>query len=128
MLDLLKIEATPQTPEVVFNGQAGHLSIKGRSIPDNSTAFYKPLHEWIDTYCLNPNLDTVFEIYLEYLNTTSSKCLLNVLKKLESIRSQAKTISIHWYFEEGNEYMEEAGQDYEAVIQLPFKIIAVAKD
>jgi hypothetical protein len=32
---------------------------------------------------------------------------------------------VNWYFEEDDEDMEEAGEDYQAIIDLPFKMIEV---
>jgi hypothetical protein len=60
---------------------------------------------------------------LEYFNTSSSKCILDLFKKLE--RLDGTEVSINWYFEEDDEDMEEAGEDYQAIINLPFKMIEV---
>ena len=46
----LTIEGTPKTPMVKFDGETGKIEIKGRSIPENSIEFYKPLVEWLDEY------------------------------------------------------------------------------
>ncbi len=37
------IEGTPKTPTVKFDAAQGVFEIKGRSIPENSVEFYKPL-------------------------------------------------------------------------------------
>jgi len=42
-MDPIKIEGTPKTPTVNFNAEKGNIEIKGRSIPENSIEFYKPL-------------------------------------------------------------------------------------
>jgi hypothetical protein len=34
-------------------------------------------------------------------------------------------VKINWYFETDDEDMEEAGEDYQAIISLPFKMIQV---
>ena len=34
-------------------------------------------------------------------------------------------VHVNWYFETDDEDMEEAGEDYEAIVDLPFKIIEV---
>ena len=33
-------------------------------------------------------------------------------------------VAINWYYEEDDEDMLEAGEDYDAIIDLPFKLIA----
>ena len=118
----LSLEGTAKTPTVDFKS-AGELLIKGRSIPENSIEFYKPLIDWIAAYSDNPKENTLVNIQLEYFNTSSSKCILDVFKKLESISDS--TISVKWYYEEDDEDMLEAGEDYEAIIDLSFEMIEV---
>lgn len=118
----IRLEGTPKTPHVEFDGTAGTLEVKGRSIPENSIEFYKPLMDWIDNYATDPKENTVVNIQLEYFNTSSSKCILDLFKKLEAIN---KEITINWYYEEDDEDMLEAGEDYDAIINIPFKMIEV---
>lgn len=118
----LSLEGTAKTPTVDFKSE-GELLIKGRSIPENSIEFYKPLIDWIAAYSDNPKENTLVNIQLEYFNTSSSKCILDVFKKLESISDS--TVSVKWYYEEDDEDMLEAGEDYEAIIDLSFEMIEV---
>ena len=122
-MEKLILESSAKTPEVVFCAASGTLLLKGRSIPENSIEFYNPLNDWIEDYAANPHSETVIEIKLEYFNTSSSKCLLNMFKKLEKLNGT--DVSVHWYFEEDDEDMKEAGEDYQAIIRLPFKMIEV---
>lgn len=118
----IRIEGTPKTPTVNFITNEGLLEIKGRSIPENSIEFYKPLIDWIESYAKEPKDSTNINIQLEYFNTSSSKCILDLFKKLEAINNN---ITINWYYEEDDEDMLEAGEDYEAIINIPFKMIEV---
>ncbi len=112
---------TQKTPSIKFE-PTGHLELKGRSIPENSLEFYKPLNNWLDNYAKEPAADTNVHVQLEYFNTSSSKCLLDLFKRLEGIKSK---VTIHWYYEQDDEDMLEAGEDYEAIISVPFKMIEV---
>ena len=118
----LKHEGSAKTPVVEFSSN-GELLLKGRSIPENSIEFYKPLIEWLESYSESPNSTTVLSVQLEYFNTSSSKCILDVFKKLESV--SGSEISVKWHYEEDDEDMLEAGEDYEAIIDLPFEMIEV---
>ena len=64
---------------------------------------------------------------LEYFNTSSSKCILDVFKKLEKLKNTGADVHVNWYFETDDEDMEEAGEDYQAIVDLPFSIIEVAE-
>ena len=85
-METLLIEGSPKTPTIKFDWDKGFLEIKGRSIPENSIEFYKPLVDWLDKYSGKPQKLTNVNIHLEYFNTSSSKCILDVFKKLESIQ------------------------------------------
>ncbi|HRP53276.1 MAG TPA: DUF1987 domain-containing protein [Fluviicola sp.] len=123
-MENLHLEGSAKTPSIHFDSNSGKLELKGRSIPENSVEFYKPLNDWIDSYGRSPQAETVVDVKLEYFNTSSSKCILDLFKKLEGI-SSATNVKVNWYFEVDDEDMEEAGQDYQAIIGLPFNIIEV---
>ena len=124
-MDNLNLEGTAKTPSVKFDAENGVLELRGRSIPENSIEFYKPLNDWIDQYANGPKENTIVDIKLEYFNTSSSKCILDLFKQLETLNSKGTNVSVNWYFEEDDEDMEEAGEDYQAIINLPFKMIEV---
>ncbi|HRE96602.1 MAG: DUF1987 domain-containing protein [Flavobacteriales bacterium] len=124
-MENIQIDGTPKTPTVTFSKDNGVLEIRGRSIPENSIEFYKPLIDWIEAYGKSPKGDTMVNIKLEYFNTSSSKCILDVFKKLETV--SGTNMTINWYYEEDDEDMLEAGEDYQAIINIPFKMIEVAE-
>jgi SiaC family regulatory phosphoprotein len=124
-MESLLIEGTAKTPNIRFDGEQGLIEIKGRSIPENSIEFYKPLVDWLEMYSQNPKQTTKVNIQLEYFNTSSSKCILDVFKKLESIHKSNREVVINWYYEEDDEDMLEAGEDYESIIRIPFKMIEI---
>jgi hypothetical protein len=124
-MENLELTASAKTPEVFFDSENGMLRLKGRSIPENSIEFYKPLYDWVDSYSSTPNQETIIEVMLEYFNTSSSKCLLDLFKKLERLSGDSSNVNVHWYYEEDDEDMAEAGEDYQAIIKLPFKMIEI---
>ena len=121
----IQIEGTPKTPTINFDASTGVLELKGRSIPENSIEFYKPIVDWLDEYALNANAQTSVNVQLEYFNTSSSKCILDVFKKLEAISKNGNKIVINWHYEEDDEDMLEAGEDYQAIINVPFKMVEI---
>lgn len=127
-MEALVIEGTPKTPTIKFDPSTGNLLIKGRSIPENSIEFYKPLVDSLENYGGSPQGNTNVDIQLEYFNTSSSKCILDVFKKLETINAGASEVIINWHYEEDDEDMLEAGEDYQAIINVPFKMIEVEEE
>ena len=126
-MEKYSIDGTPKTPTISFDLASGVLEIKGRSIPENSIEFYKPLVDALDKYAGSPKTATNVNIQLEYFNTSSSKCILDVFKKLENINKNGSAVIINWHYEEDDEDMLEAGEDYQAIISVPFKMVQVAE-
>jgi hypothetical protein len=124
-MDNLIIAGSKQTPEVDFNANNGILKISGRSIPENTFEFFNPVLTWLDDYAASAPDTVVAKINLEYFNTSSSKYILEILKRLKNYLNDGKEILVEWYYEEDDEEMMETGEDYEDVSGLPFKIIAV---
>lgn len=126
-MEKFTLDGTPKTPTINFDLGTGVLEIKGRSIPENSIEFYKPLVDNLEKYGLSPKPTTTVNVQLEYFNTSSSKCILDVFKKLEGIHKGGSSVTINWHYEEDDEDMLEAGEDYQAIISVPFKMVQVAE-
>lgn len=125
-MDKLIITGSAKTPTVSFESETGIIELKGRSIPENAIEFFKPLVDWLEEYSKESKKITKANIQLEYFNTSSSKCILDIFKKLESINKQEdKDVVINWYYEEDDEDMLEAGEDYQSILKIPFKMIEI---
>lgn len=124
-MDNIKMEGSAKTPNLDFNATTGVFEISGRSIPENSVEFYKPVLEWLDAYAKAPQAKTIANIKLEYFNTSSSKCILDVLKKFEVIAKTGADIVVRWHYESDDEDMQEAGEDYKDIIQVPFELVEI---
>jgi hypothetical protein len=119
----LSIVSGIKTPFIDFNANEGLLEIKGKSIPENAIEFYQGVYEWLDAYLLTPNGNTSITVALEYFNTSSSKCLLDIFRKLETLHKSGKSnVLVNWMYEEDDEDMMEAGDDYQTIVKIPFNI------
>ncbi|MGQ9863533.1 MAG: DUF1987 domain-containing protein [Bacteroidia bacterium] len=121
----LVIEPTSKTPKVILNADIGVFEISGRSIPEDAIGFYRKVLDWLDEYGKSPLSKTNFKFQLEYFNTSSSKCLLDIFRRLERIHKNNHEVTIQWYYDADDEDMEETGQDYKALVDMPFELIAV---
>jgi hypothetical protein len=116
-MDILTIEGTDDTPAIILDKKTGAFEISGRSLSENSREFYLPVLAWIDDYAKAPNPSTTFIFRLEYSNTASSKLIQDIMMALEKIPGT----KIVWYSQEDDEDMEEAGQEFSEVIDVPFE-------
>src|SRR6266542_1444052 len=98
----LKIEETLSTPLIDFK-RAGHLCVEGTSIPENALQFYRPVFEWLEAYRQSPAAQVQVDIKMEFFNTSSSKCLLDILKYIEILKKQGSEVSINWFYNDEDE-------------------------
>jgi len=122
-METIKIQGTDDTPGVIFDAENKIFQISGRSMPEDVTAFYEPLLDWLDDYSEIADGKIIFEFKLEYFNTASSKLLLDVLMKLEEMFEDGKEISVKWYFPDDDEDMEEAGEEYADIVDVPIELV-----
>ena len=71
-----------------------------------------------------PIKKSVLDIELEYFNTSTSKCILNIFKGLEKVKSKGHDITVRWHYNNEDEDMLEAGKDYMSIVKLEFSFIA----
>ena len=127
-MEAIFIEPTPKTPEINFNAEKGLISMKGRSIPEHTVEFYKPLHKWIDQYGEAPSSNTNIEIFIEYYNTSSAKSILDLLKRLEGIHENGNEMLLKWFYEEDDESLMESGEEFKSMVNIPFELVPVPVD
>lgn len=120
-----ELKETATTPYVLFDHTTGLLKIDGRSIPENVIDFYHPILRWIDEYSKEPCETTEITLKFEYFNTSSSKRIFDIMKKLEKMATDSgKRVVINWYYEEDDEDIFFAGNDYKALIsKVEFNLI-----
>ena len=121
-MEKLSLEPGPKTPFILLD-PAGIIELRGKSIPENSTEFYKPVFDWLDQYAADPRPGTKMLIQLEYFNTSSSKCILDIFRRLEGLhKAGSSSVSIAWFYDEDDEDMMETGEDYKTIVNIPFTI------
>jgi hypothetical protein len=108
----LTIEPTSSTPAVKFKTD-GRMLIEGRSLPEDVNKFYIPLTDW----ALKLTAQAVkLDINLEYLNSASTKKILEFLKVLDA-NSHIKTFIVNWHYESDDEDTLENGQIFEELLR-----------
>jgi hypothetical protein len=108
MLEDLIIEGTKSSPAVIFHPD-GNLKIEGRSMPDNPAQTFGPLFAWIENLSVDK---VVFDIQLDYLNTSSSLQLFKLLCLLDE-NDVIQELIVNWHYEADDEDHYETGLIYQ---------------
>lgn len=114
-------EQTKNCPGIKYEKEADTLFINGRSIPENPESVFKPLRDWVVNYFQSSD-SLKMSIILEYINSGSSKHLIEILKVLKQFQNQGKELIITWFYEEDDEAIMELGEHFRDSSDLPIKI------
>lgn len=107
-------------PGVIYDIDSGALEITGRSIPENPESLFTRIMSWIDSH-LRQNDALIILIFLEYVNSGSSKYLLDVFKQVARYIDSGKNVDVKWQYEEDDESMFELGEHYRYTTGIPIK-------
>jgi len=116
--------STKSSPEIIFDDQEHKLFIKGICTPENPIHFFQPVVDILEEYLTNNN-QLIIDIYLDYFNTGSSKCLLNLFSKVANTSNHVKSNTIvNWIVDEDDSELKEAGEVFEEITGLKFNYIS----
>jgi hypothetical protein len=108
LMEKLVIEATNHSPRVEFNPD-GMLKIEGRSFPEDASIFYSELIDYVSEMEV---MSVSLLVNLEYINTASSKKLLELFRQLDS-NENINIVTVDWHYEEGDDDSVETAEIFE---------------
>jgi hypothetical protein len=112
-MERLCIEATKSSPMVRFDAETGLLEISGKSYPENASKFYGPVFSWVQEYLsTSPRHRIQMDVEIVYLNSSSSKILLNLFDMLDEAAREGAEVVINWRYNEENETALECGEEF----------------
>ena len=114
---------TRETPEVILDHENGYMSIKGRSITQETIEFYQPILNWVAEYFKSPQKQTVIELEIEFLNSGSNKLVTDLLKEIKASALSKSELIIKWRYQKDDEDMLFYGKDLEEYSGLTFEYI-----
>jgi hypothetical protein len=114
------LESTRVSPQIRFLPCEGLLELRGRSSPEHPLQLYQPLIDKLDQYVSNGGHQLIINFELDYFNTSSSKCIYEILKKALQMYETGKSLTINWYYDEDDEDMMEQGEDLSDLLNIEF--------
>lgn len=116
----LIVLSTFSTPTVRLEAETGLLQFEGRSIPEDAEVFYLPILTWLEEYYKKPASVTNLIFRLDYVNSGSSKYLLEVLRIVGRYYRNGHECLVTWYYEEEDEALQDLGEHYKTTVKIPF--------
>ncbi|OFY87486.1 MAG: hypothetical protein A3F72_16350 [Bacteroidetes bacterium RIFCSPLOWO2_12_FULL_35_15] len=124
-MEKLIIEGTESTPQVNFIPENGLLEIEGKLIPEDAGSFFVPIFTWLENFCPDKQQAISMRFSLFYYNTSSSKRIFDIMRRLDAKFLDGCNITIQWEYEEGDEDTQQDGEDFKSMLKLPFNICKV---
>jgi len=109
-------------PSVKLDASTGVCEISGESYLEETSQFYEPIYNWLVEYTKTKKPVT-FNFRLSYVNTSSSKHILFILRLLKDYNDQGYKVETNWYIEKGDMDTEEDVEDYMIITGLKINII-----
>jgi hypothetical protein len=120
----LMIPGTKRTPLVMMDFKSGLIEIRGNSIPEDPSEFFRKLERAIEEYRKNPAPSTTANIFLNIFNTSTSKWMVYLLLRLkEFAQTDGQNVIINWLYERGDEDSLEAGRGFMKLLKYPVNLI-----
>lgn len=120
----IDLPATETTPRVRFDAAISVLRIEGESYPEDVVAFYAPVVGWLRGYLASSPAALTVQFSLRYLNTSSSKALLDLLLVLDEHHRAGGIVAVEWHYDPAVEVMQEAGEEFGEDLSVPYRLVA----
>ncbi|MFC2086467.1 DUF1987 domain-containing protein [Bacteroidota bacterium] len=121
-MEAIRLTETASSPIVTLDKETNEFSFTGRSLPADPQEFYTPIFKWFDEYLKNPNKETNIVFEIEYMNTASSKMLLELFRKLKDYIDAGISINVKWIYDEDDEEVLKSGIDFAKFTGIPINL------
>jgi len=125
-MEQLDIPQTSSTPLISFDAATQIMLIAGESYPENSFAFYGPVLAWMKQY-VQSNGNLTLDITITYMNSSSTKCMLDLLDILEETSGRGFKVQVIWRHDPENPRSLELAEEFCEEVTFPFVIKALDK-
>lgn len=119
-MERIEIPPSEITPRVILDKENSVFLIQGKCLPEDVKGFYNPIIEWFEQYFQVPNETTNIVLDFDYFNTASSKMILIILSKLRDLQKVGKRVEVTWRFPQYDLELEEAGEEFSDLLNIPF--------
>lgn len=121
-MNIIEIAETVSSPGIRFDVTGETLELSGESYPENSFEFYAPLISRLKE-SLPEMRGLQVSIKISYMNSSSVKCMLDILDILKDSAARGKKIVINWYYDTENSRALELAEEFREEVELAFNIL-----
>ena len=120
----LIIKAQKDRLEVCCNVETGIVEMNGTSYPEDAFEFFEPICLWVESYIKEEKTPLMLNLKIDYMNSSSTKCMFDIMELFENFHGSGGNASINWYFKENDKDIEETGFEFKEDMDVPFNVIS----
>ena len=117
----LELSPSNNTPHIILDVDSDVLLIEGKSFPEDSKEFYRPVIEWMDELkATNPRkIKICFNLF--YLSSSSIISVKQFLMKAVELSNAGTQTTVLWSYDEDDDDIKKTGEDYQKLTKLNFE-------
>ena len=110
-----------ENPEVILDPEQEKYIVSGNSLPEDIKTVYMPIVDWFKENCSSIEHNIHLTVDLNYINSTSSKALMDVFITLEQeTLNTAYPAEVHWIYDEDDSDNQQLGISYKEMLKIYF--------
>jgi len=110
-MQALNIEETKFTMKIDFDPITGFCSMDGNSYPEDAISFFEPIVDWLKDYISQVKGPVKLRIRLNYLNSSSSKCFMDIFDTLDDYHVAGGDVFVEWVYNEDDDEIHDSGEE-----------------
>jgi hypothetical protein len=120
MAKRLEYQETSNTPHILFDSEQNKFIIEGKSFPEDSKEFYRPIIEWMNELKFLKPAHITIDINLFYLSSSSIISVKQLFLKIIELKNMGTKVTIIWNYDHDDDDIKKTGEDYQQITSLDF--------
>jgi hypothetical protein len=113
---------TREFPGIMVKERLKKIEISGYSRMTNTFEYYENLLKMLESHFYSFKKTLIIDFRFEYLNTSSTKWLFQMLTSFQNSVLAKGLVEINWYYEEDDETIQETGDILKSLLKIPFHL------
>jgi len=113
-MDNIILKQSENSPKVIMDKDHAFIEFEGKSYPENTFAFYRPITEWLKFYFKvyqeSSSQSVTINFKFTYFNSATTQIIFEILDIVKE--SEIQNIEINWFYNEENRNGFEDYEDY----------------
>lgn len=118
----LDIPMTSSSPHIYYDAGTSTLVMVGEAYPENSFEFFEPVLTFVRDILEN-NTMFVFDIDVSYMNSSSTKCVLDLLDILQEAAERGVSVTLDWRYDKDNPRALDLAEEFREEVTFPFNLV-----